>query len=638
MELIRISQGELAFGEGSILDKAELTIKTGERVCLVGKNGAGKSSLMKVLMGQQVLDDGTILISNNVKLAMLEQDPPESCELTVFDYVAQGVEANAELLKNYHALIHLISEDPSEQNLTKLSNVQQLLDQANAWQDEQRIAKVLTVLALEADKMVSDLSGGWLRKLALAKALVSEPDVLLLDEPTNHLDINSVLWLEQFLKEFKGTIIFISHDRAFIRGLATRILDLDRGQLVSYPGDYDLYIEQKAHDLEVQETQNALFDKRLAEEEVWIRQGIKARRTRNEGRVRALEKLRVERQNRRDVKKQGEIKISSGDKSGKLVFESENLKMSFDDKVIFTGLDLLINRGDRLALIGANGTGKSTLIKLLMEQLQPTSGKMRIGVNLDIAYFDQHREALDLDMTVQDTVAEGKQEVTVNGRTRHVLGYLQDFLFSPKRARTPVRALSGGEKNRLLLARLFLRPSNLLILDEPTNDLDIETLELLEEVVANYVGTVILVSHDRDFVNNCVNTCLYFDGTGQINQIVGGYDDVDAYLEHKTAQRQKIAEGMDKVVVDKPPEKQKVAVNKVVKKKLSFKENRELESLPEKIDELETLITELQAQVNSPNFFNQESEATKNILNQLEKTESKLEVTFARWQELDELL
>lgn len=635
MELIRISQGELAFGEGSILDKAELTIKTGERVCLVGRNGAGKSSLMKVLMGKQLLDDGQLLISNNVQLAMLEQDPPESCAMSVFDYVAQGVKENAELIKRYHDIIHLITEDPSERNLNKLANVQQQLDQANAWQDEQRIDKVITLLALDPDKMVSDLSGGWLRKLALAKALVLEPDVLLLDEPTNHLDITSVLWLEQFLKDYKGTIIFISHDRAFIRGLATRILDLDRGQLVSYPGDYDMYIEQKEHDMQVEVSQNALFDKRLAEEEVWIRQGIKARRTRNEGRVRSLEKLRVERQQRREVKTQSEINISSGDRSGKLVFESENLNMSFGDKTIFDNLDLLITRGDRLALIGANGTGKSTLIKLLMGQLEPTSGKMRVGVNLDIAYFDQHRDALDLNMTVQDTVAEGKQEVTVNGRTRHVLGYLQDFLFSPKRARTPVRALSGGEKNRLLLARLFLRPSNLLILDEPTNDLDIETLELLEEVVANYAGTVILVSHDRDFVNNCVNTCLYFDGSGQITQIVGGYDDVDSYLAYKMEQRKKMAATTVKQVSKNTNNTKKVQES-ASKKKLSFKEMRELEALPEKIDNLENLISSLQEQVNQSDFFNQDENVSKKILNQLEESESELETIYARWQELDE--
>lgn len=638
MELIRISQGELAFGEDSILDKADLTVKTGERVCLVGRNGAGKSSLLKVLNGMQNLDDGQLLMSNNVKLAMLEQDPPESCDMTVFDYVAQGVKENAELIKQYHHMITLIGEDPSEDNLNKLADVQQKLDQANAWQDEQLIDKALTTLKLEADKMVNDLSGGWLRKLALAKALVLEPDVLLLDEPTNHLDISSVLWLEQFLKDFQGTIVFISHDRAFIRGLATRILDLDRGKLTSYPGNYDEYIEQKQHDLQVEAQQNALFDKKLAEEEVWIRQGVKARRTRNEGRVRSLEKLRAEREQRREVKNQGGINITHGDRSGKLVFECENLNMTFDDKTIINALDLLMIRGDRLALIGANGTGKSTLIKLIMDKIQPTSGTMRSGVNLEVAYFDQHREALDLNKTVQDTVAEGKQEVTVNGKTRHVLGYLQDFLFSPKRARTPVRALSGGEKNRLLLARLFLRPSNLLILDEPTNDLDIETLELLEEVVANYSGTVILVSHDRDFVNNCVNTCLYFDGTGDVTHIVGGYDDVDSYVAYKNEQRKNLAGGVKKKEDKKTTSSVKTAAAKPEKKKLSFKETKELEALPLQIEELENLITTLQEEVNQSDFFTANDEPhTKKILNQLEETESKLEVTYARWQELDEL-
>jgi len=630
MELIRISRGELAFGEDSILDKADLQINSGERVCLVGRNGAGKSSLLKVLMGLQHLDDGQMLMSNDIRIAMLEQDPPESCDMKVFDYVAQGVAQNAKLLTDYHRVTSEIAKDASEANLTKLANIQAELEQKNAWQDEQRIEQVLSKLSLDANKQVSDLSGGWLRKLALAKALVSDPNLLLLDEPTNHLDISSVLWLEKFLKDYSGTIVFISHDRAFIRRLSTRIIDLDRGRLTSYPGDYDKYVEQKQHDLQVESSKNALFDKKLAEEEAWIRQGIKARRTRNEGRVRALEKLRLERKARREVKRQGDMSISSGDRSGKLVFESEKLNMSFGDKDVINNLDLLISRGDRLALIGANGTGKSTLIKLLMEQIKPTSGKMRVGVNLEIAYFDQHREQLDPDKTVQDTVAEGKQEVTINGRTRHVLGYLQDFLFSPKRARTPVRALSGGEKNRLLLARLFLRPSNLLILDEPTNDLDIETLELLEEVVANYSGTVILVSHDRDFVNNCVNTCLYFDGSGYINQIVGGYDDVDQYL----AEKQKAEASLQKLTEEKAkPEKIKSAPTK---KKLSYKESRELEALPGQIDELEAMIEELQEQVNSPEFFSQDPEITKKILNQLQECESNLEVCYDRWQELDE--
>jgi len=638
MELLRIANGELAFGTDKILDKADVSIQTGERICLVGRNGAGKSTLMKVLMGLQNLDDGQILKSSTMLMAMLEQDPPESTDVNIFDYVAQGVKENADLITRYHSLIHLIGEDPSEKNLNKLAKVQEELEQANAWQDEQRIEQVMSTLSLDGDAKISDLSGGWLRKVALAKALVTNPDILLLDEPTNHLDIASVLWLEKFLKDFAGTIIFISHDRAFIRGLSTRILDLDRGQLKSYPGDYDLYIEQKQHDLQVEEQQNALFDKRLAEEEVWIRQGIKARRTRNEGRVRSLEKLRLERKARREVRNQSSMNITQGERSGKLVFEAKDVTVAFDDKVIIDKLNLLITRNDRLAFIGANGTGKSTLIKLIMEKLKQTSGEMRSGVNLEVAYFDQHREALDLNQTVQEIVGEGKQEVMVNGRSRHVLGYLQDFLFSPKRARTPVKALSGGEKNRLLLARLFLRPSNLLILDEPTNDLDIETLELLEEVVANYAGTVILVSHDRDFVNNCVNTCLYFDGTGRINQIVGGYDDVDSYLALKEEQRQQqLSAEQKKVTQQSKAEPAKKEAVKATKKKLSFKESKELAELPEIIDNLENQIAELQEQVNQNDFFSKDEQYTKNILNQLAENESKLDLVYTRWQELDEL-
>lgn len=633
MELIRISQGELAFGEDKVLDKADLSVQTGERICLVGRNGAGKSTLMKVLMGFQTLDDGQVLKSSTMQVAMLGQDPPESSDISVFDFIAQGVKENADLIKRYHAIIHDVTEDPSEKNLAKMATIQEQLEVANAWLDEQRIEQVMTTLSLNPDDKICDLSGGWLRKLALAKALVTAPDILLLDEPTNHLDIKSVLWLESFLKDFAGTILFISHDRAFIRGVSTRIIDLDRGILKSYPGNYDLYIEQKAHDLQVESQQNSLFDKKLAEEEVWIRQGVKARRTRNEGRVRALEKLRGERQARREVRNQSTMNITQGDRSGKLVFEAEDLTIAFDDKVIIKDLDLLITRNDRIAFIGANGTGKSTLIKMIMGNLEATSGKMRSGVNLDIAYFDQHRDALDLKKTVQEIVGEGKQEVVVNGKPRHVLGYLQDFLFSPKRARTPVRALSGGEKNRLLLARLFLRPSNLLILDEPTNDLDIETLELLEEVVANYAGTVILVSHDRDFVNNCVSSCLYFDGTGQITQIVGGYDDVDDYLAYKDEQR----ETMSKPVIKSAAVEKAVSkVNTQVKKKRSFKEKKELEELPGLIDELESNIDELQQQVNHADFFNQSQEQSNKILNQLAISESKLEVAYARWQELDD--
>lgn len=636
MELIRISRGELAFGADKILDKTDLQINSAERLCIVGRNGTGKSSLLKVINHNQKMDDGELVFSNNIHVAMLAQDPPASTDQLVFDYVAEGLAENALLLKQYHQLIALVTDDPSEANLNQLAVVQGQLEQGNAWDDEQRIEQVLSILKLEPDQNIKNLSGGWLRKLALAKALVTNPDVLLLDEPTNHLDIDSVLWLEKFLKDYSGTIVFISHDRSFIRSLATRIVDLDRGILTSYPGDYDKYLEQKQHDLQVEEQQNKLFDKRLAEEEVWIRQGIKARRTRNEGRVRALEKLRVERQQRREIQSQSGMSISSGNRSGKLVFESEGMSLAFGDKQIVNDLDLLITRGDRIALIGANGTGKSTLIKLILGDQQPDSGKARVGVNIELAYFDQHRAQLDPNMTVQDTVSDGKQDIVVNGKTRHILGYLQDFLFSPKRARTPVRALSGGEKNRLLLAKLFLKPSNLLILDEPTNDLDIETLELLETVVANYAGTVILVSHDRDFVNNCVNTCLYFEGSGNINQIVGGFDDVQAYLNEKQQWKPtKVAPQSEKVIPKETPVQS--TINEPIKKKLSYKETKELEALPEKIASLEQDIEMLQEQVNSATFFSQPVDVTQPILNQLQDLESKLDNAYTRWQELDEI-
>ncbi|WP_371189460.1 ABC transporter ATP-binding protein [Thalassotalea maritima] len=631
MELIRITNAELAFGEDKILDNSELRINTGERVCLVGRNGTGKSSLLKVINQTVVLDDGELVFSNDINVAMLAQDPPKSCDQRIFDYVAEGLKDNAELIQRYHVALQQVATDASEPNLDNLAKVQTQLEQNNAWEDEQRIEQVLSKLSLNGEQNVSSLSGGWLRKIALAKALVTNPDVLLLDEPTNHLDIDSVLWLENFLKGFNGTIVFISHDRAFIRSLATRIVDLDRGILKSYPGDYDKYLEQKEHDLQVEDQQNQLFDKKLADEETWIRQGIKARRTRNEGRVRALEKLRLERKARRDVRKQSDMVLAQGERSGKLVFECFDLGMSFADENIIKNLDLLIMRGDRIALIGGNGTGKSTLLKLITEQLQPSSGKMRLGVNLDVAYFDQYRDQLDVNQTVQDAVADGKQEVTVNGRTRHVLGYLQDFLFSPKRARTPVRALSGGERNRLLLAKLFLKPSNLLILDEPTNDLDIETLELLEVVVANYPGTVLLVSHDRDFVNNCVNSCLYFDGSGNIAQIVGGYSDVEQYLQQQAEQKAQSTIKEKTKAVDSGNKKPQKTQNK-----LSYKDKRELESLPLLIDELETRIEELQQQVNDPGFFSQDSELTKTVLEQLQQSEEALDKAFDRWQELEE--
>ena len=492
MALLTIHNGQLAFGDHPLLDRADFALQENERVCLVGRNGAGKSTLMKILSGNIIMDDGKMQITQDVVVSRLEQDPPRNEQGSVYDYVAGGLAEIGEQLKIYHDLLDLIGTDPSEKNLNRLTRVQEQLDHANAWRFEDRVSNVMAALNLTAETKLTDLSGGWQRKAALARALVCDPDVLLLDEPTNHLDVATIEWLEGFLKDFRGSIIFISHDRAFIKSMATRIVDLDRGKLSSFPGDYENYLLEKEEALRVEEMQNAEFDKKLAQEEVWIRQGIKARRTRNEGRVRALKKLREERINRREVQGKAVIQIDDSQRSGKIVFEAENLNFGFEGKEIVKDFNFNIMRGDRIALIGPNGCGKSTVLKLLLDQLKPDSGRLHCGTKLEVAYFDQYREILDPEKSVIDNLADGKQEVTVGGRERHALSYLQDFLFSPKRARTPVKALSGGEKNRLLLARIFLKSNNLLILDEPTNDLDIETLELLEDLLANYQGTLLL--------------------------------------------------------------------------------------------------------------------------------------------------
>ncbi len=545
MDLIRISKAQLAYGTHPLLDNADAVIESGERVCIVGRNGAGKSTLLKVLDGQVILDDGEINQVGSLKISRLEQDPPKGASGTVFDYVAQGMPEIANLLIDFHHVSTQLQTDCTDQLLNKLERLSNKLEAADGWRFDSRIQLVLTQLELTPDAKLESLSGGWLRKVALARALVSEPDLLLLDEPTNHLDMTSVMWLEQFLKEFKGGIVFISHDRAFIRAVATRILDLDRGKLISYPGDYATYLEQKAHDLKVEETQNALFDKRLAEEEAWIRQGVKARRTRNEGRVRELKQLRNERKKRVDQVGKTDFNIETADRSGKLVFEAKHLHHAFKDKIIADDFSTLVMRGDRIGLVGPNGIGKTTLLKLLFGDLKADSGEIKQGVNLEFAYFDQYREKLDEEATVQDNVAEGKQEVMMGGRSRHVLGYLQDFLFPPARARTPVKALSGGEKNRLLLAKLFLKPSNILVLDEPTNDLDIETLELLEDIINQYQGTVLIVSHDREFIDNTCSSVWAFEGNGKVTDIVGGYSDYEAYTnylaeQHKELQKQPV--------------------------------------------------------------------------------------------------
>ncbi|AUJ35049.1 ABC transporter ATP-binding protein [Vibrio vulnificus] len=633
MALLTIHNGQLAFGDNPLLDKADFVLQEHERVCLVGRNGAGKSTLMKVLAGEVILDDGKLQITQDVVVSRLEQDPPRNEPGTVYDYVASGLAEIGEQLKIYHDLLDLVAQDPTEKNINRLARVQEQLDHANAWRFEDRVKHVLAALKLDAETKLTDLSGGWQRKAALAKALVCDPDVLLLDEPTNHLDVTTIEWLETFLKDFRGSIIFISHDRAFIKAMATRIVDLDRGKLASFPGDYDNYLVEKEEMLRVEEMQNAEFDKKLAQEEVWIRQGIKARRTRNEGRVRALKKLREERQNRVDVQGKAKIQIDDAARSGKIVFEAEKLQFSFDGKKIVDDFSFNIMRGDRIALIGPNGCGKSTVLKLLLDQLKPESGRLHCGTKLEVAYFDQYREILDPEKTVIDNLADGKQEVTVGGRERHALSYLQDFLFSPKRARTPVKALSGGEKNRLLLARIFLKPNNLLILDEPTNDLDIETLELLEELLANYQGTLLLVSHDRQFVDNTVTTSWIFEGEGKIEEFVGGYHDAQQQRKQAIEAREVMEKSAPKSkVVEETP---KTAPAKNTSKKLSYKLQRELEALPAKLEQLEVDIDALQEQVNSAEFFAQPVETTQPVLEQLAALEQELEIAFERWEELE---
>ncbi|OSN02756.1 ABC transporter ATP-binding protein [Lonsdalea populi] len=634
MSLISLSGAWLSFSDAPLLDNTELHIEDNERVCLVGRNGTGKSTLLKILAKDIPLDDGRLVFEQDLVVSRLQQDPPRNVAGSVFDFVAEGVAEQSEHLKAYHAALRLVETDPSERNLNQLAKVQEVLDHQGLWKLEDRINAVLEQLGLTADTPLSSLSGGWLRKAALGRALVSAPRVLLLDEPTNHLDIETIDWLEGFLKSFQGSIIFISHDRSFIRNMATRIVDLDRGKLVSWPGDYDKYLAGKEEALRVEELQNAEFDRKLAQEEVWIRQGIKARRTRNEGRVRALKALRQERTQRREVMGTAQMRVEEAARSGKIVFELENASYQVGDKVLLNNFSAQVQRGDKIALVGPNGCGKTTLLKLMLGQLKADSGRIHCGTKLEVAYFDQHRAELDPERTVMDNLAEGKQEVMVNGRSRHVLGYLQDFLFHPKRAMTPVKALSGGERNRLLLARLFLKPSNLLILDEPTNDLDVETLELLEELIDSYQGTALLVSHDRQFVDNSVTECWIFEGNGVIGQYVGGYYDAQ--------QQRSVATPLRATAFSAPAEtKSAPAASRPAKPaatvKLSYNQQRELAQLPQQLEAFELEITSLQEQMNDPSFFSRPHEETQPVLDALALAEQRLETSFARWEELESL-
>ncbi|MGE4404693.1 ATP-binding cassette domain-containing protein [Pseudomonas sp.] len=637
MTLLKFTDVSLAYGTTPLLDGVSWQIARGERVCIIGRNGTGKSSMLRLVKGDRATDDGEIWRAPGLKIGELPQELPRADDRTVFDVVAEGLAGVGELLAEYHHLSQNIRDDA---DLEKLMHVQQALEAKDGWRLQQLVDSTLSRLQLPADRTLAELSGGWRRRVLLAQALVSEPDLLLLDEPTNHLDIGAIAWLEEALTGFNGAVLFITHDRAFLQNLATRILELDRGHLIDWNGDYASFLVHKEQQLAAEETANALFDKKLAQEEVWIRQGIKARRTRNEGRVRALKALRAERSERRERQGKASFQLEVAEKSGKQVIVAEHVGFAHPGgEPLIRDFSMVIQRGDRIGLLGANGTGKTTLLKLLLGELQPGSGVIEIGTKLEVAYFDQLRHQLELEKTVVDNLAEGREFITIDGQNRHVLSYLGDFLFSPQRARTPVKALSGGERARLLLAKLFSKPANLLVLDEPTNDLDVETLELLEEVLLGFQGTVLMVSHDRAFLDNVVTSTLVFQGNGVVREYVGGYQDwlrqggsprllgvAETVAEAKEAKASTQATPVAPVATEVAP----------VKKKLSYKLQRELEALPGRIDEVEQRIEALQAEISQPAFYQQPVEVTGAALARLEALQQELDGLLERWAELEE--
>lgn len=651
MALLTLRDINLGFGGPNLLNSLDLQIEPRERLCLLGRNGEGKSTLMKLIAGFIKPDEGSIERKQNLSIAYLTQDVPEHIEGSVYDVVASGLEGVGEILKQYHHISLELATDYSEQKMEELSRVQHKLEAVDGWSLSQQVETTISLLELPADDDFAALSGGLKRRVLLARALVTEPDLLLLDEPTNHLDIEAIQWLENFLLNWKGSLLFVTHDRSFLKNLATRIIELDRGQLTSWPGDYENYLVKKQESLDVEEKENALFDKRLAQEEVWIRQGIKARRTRNEGRVRALKALRDERSQRREKKGQVNMSVSEQERSGKRVIEVHNISYSFGDLPIVKNFSTLITRGDRIAILGPNGVGKSTLLKLLLGQLTPDKGHVELGTKLEIAYFDQLRTELNLKKSVRDNLAEGTDKVVVAGREKHVMSYLSDFLFSPQRANSPVSTLSGGERNRLMLAKLFAKPFNLLVMDEPTNDLDVETLELLEELLIEYQGTLILVSHDRAFVDNVVTGTLVFEGDSTVNEYVGGYEDwlrqksgnadnraasgrLNAAIKSSTSSH---AESVSDVTPQKTDAQQPDAQKPASKpaRKLSFNEKRELEELPKQIEKLDAEQAELTEKMADPEFFQQDKDVIAATTQRLEQIEQELAKVYQRWEELE---
>ena len=624
MPLITLRDIQLSYGQQPLLDHVNLSIDVGERLCLIGRNGAGKSTLMKVIAEEIQADDGQIEKTQGLSVARLEQEVPDDQEHSVHFMVAEGLGEQGALLSEHAELVHHLG-DGDDKILARFEELSTEIEARGAWQLSQRVDTVLSKLNLDGDMSFAGLSGGMKRRVLLARALVQDPDILLLDEPTNHLDMESIQWLEEFLKNFGTTLVFISHDRAFIRSLATRIIELDRGKLTSWPGSYEKYLSGKQAALDAEERANAEFDKKLSQEEKWIRQGIKARRTRNEGRVRALKAMRDEFSQRRNRTGTASLTIQSSDNSGKIVVEADQISYAVGGKQIVRDFSVALMRGDRVGILGPNGCGKSTLIRLLLDRLAPDSGTVKQGTQLQVAYFDQLRDTLDEEKSVIDNVAEGSDVINLNGQNKHVIGYLQDFLFDPARVRQPVKSLSGGERNRLLLAKLFTKPFNLLVLDEPTNDLDAETLELLEEQLINYQGTLLLVSHDREFIDNVVTSTLVFEH-GELNSYVGGYQ--DWLRQRPEPKREKAVKAAKPAAVAEKPAP--------ARKKLSYKDQRELEQLPARIEQLEADLDAVQTRMSDPDFYKGEPADISAAQARQSELEQQLEVAFSRWDELDQ--
>ncbi|MCM2358586.1 MAG: ATP-binding cassette domain-containing protein [Geobacteraceae bacterium] len=630
MALISLRNISLAFGGPPLLDGINLQLEPGDRLCLMGRNGSGKSTLMKLISGEHTPDGGEISRQQGLRVALVSQEIPQGLAGTVFDVVAGGMGNAAALLTEYHQVSHLLATEGGEKWLARLESLQKSLEEQEGWQLHQEVERVLSRLALDPDAEFATLSGGTKRRALLARALVAAPDILLLDEPTNHLDIDTIVWLEEFLLKNVRTFLFITHDRAFARRLANRIAELDRGRLYAFACGYDAFVERREELLAAEITRQALFDKKLAQEEVWVRQGIKARRTRNEGRVRALKKMREERRERRERVGQVKIQLQEAERSGRLVVEAEGASFGYDGRSVINNLTTTIVRGDRVGIIGPNGSGKTTLLRLLLGELAPQAGEVRPGSRLEVIYFDQLREQLDQEKTVQENVGEGNDTITVGGKPRHIIGYLQDFLFTPERARTPVHILSGGERNRLLLAKLFTRPSNVLVMDEPTNDLDAETLDLLEELLLDYSGTLLLVSHDREFLNNVVTSTLVLNGEGEVREYVGGYDD---WLRQAAAEAPAVPAAPSPA---KPAEAKRQA-RAERPRRLSFKEERELESLPELIGALEGEQETLHLRLADPEFYRSAGGEVASINGRLAQLDRELAEAYQRWEELESL-